>query len=300
MNKVMSKKIVCFGEVLWDILPTEKIAGGAPMNVSIRLQSLGIETKMISKIGNDEFGEELLNIIKDKNVDTSLIQIDKTHTTGEVLVKLDDNGSATYDIVYPSAWDSILITKENIEAVREADAFVFGSLASRDTISRNTLLTLLKEARYKIFDVNIRPPFYSFTFIKELMELSDFVKLNDEELVEVAHALGSNSDVIEDNILFLSKETNTKTICVTKGKDGAILYSDNQFYSHKGFSVQVVDTIGAGDSFLAALLTKVLYNHDYEKAVEFGCAIGALVASYKGANPVISDDKIKSFVSFYS
>jgi fructokinase len=298
MNKVMSKKIVCFGEVLWDILPTEKIAGGAPMNVSIRLQSLGIETKMISKIGNDEFGEELLNIIKDKNVDTSLIQIDKTHTTGEVLVKLDDNGSATYDIVYPSAWDSILITKENIEAVREADAFVFGSLASRDTISRNTLLTLLKEARYKIFDVNIRPPFYSFTFIKELMELSDFVKLNDEELEEVAYALGSNSDVIEDNILFLSKETNAKTICVTKGKDGATLYIDNQFYNHKGFEIKVIDTIGSGDSFLGALLSKILYTEDYQKAIEFACVIGALVASNKGANPIISDEEIRDFIKY--
>lgn len=298
MNSVMSKKIVCFGEVLWDVLPSEKIAGGAPMNVSIRLQSLGIETKMISKIGNDDLGKELLNIIKDNNVDTSLIQIDETHATGEVLVKLDANGSATYDIVYPSAWDSILITKENIEAVREADAFVFGSLASRDTISRNTLLTLLKEAKYKIFDVNIRPPFYSFSFIKELMELSDFVKLNDEELLEVAHALGSSSDVIEDNILFLSKETNTKTICVTKGKDGAIYYIDNQFYIHKGFEVKVVDTIGAGDSFLASLLSKVLYTEDYQKAIEFGCAIGALVASHKGANPIISDEEIKNFIKY--
>lgn len=292
----MSKKIVCFGEVLWDVLPTEKIAGGAPMNVSIRLQSLGIETKMISKIGNDDLGKELLNIIKDKNVDTSLIQIDETHATGEVLVKLDANGSATYDIVYPSAWDSILISKDTIDAVREADAFVFGSLASRDTISRNTLLTLLKEAKYKIFDVNIRPPFYSFTFIKELMELSDFVKLNDDELLEVAHALGSSSDVIEDNILFLSKETNTKTICVTKGKDGAVLYIDNQFYRHNGFEVKVIDTIGAGDSFLAALLSKVLYTHDYQKAIEFGCAVGALVASHKGANPVISDEEILCFI----
>lgn len=296
MNNVMSKKIVCFGEVLWDVLPTEKIAGGAPMNVSIRLQSLGIDTKMISKIGNDDLGKELLNIIKDKNVDTSLIQIDETHATGEVLVKLDTNGSATYDIVYPSAWDSILITKENIEAVREADAFVFGSLACRDTISRNTLLTLLKEAKYKIFDVNIRPPFYSLSFIKELMELSDFVKLNNEELEEVAYALGSNSDVIEDNILFLSKETNAKIICVTKGKDGATLYIDNQFYNHKGFEIKVIDTIGSGDSFLGALLSKVLYTEDYQKAIEFACAIGALVASNKGANPMISDEEIRNFI----
>ncbi len=292
----MNKNVVCFGEVLWDVLPTEKIAGGAPMNVSIRLQSLGINAKMISKIGNDELGKELLNIIKEKNVDTSLIQTDFTHSTGEVLVKLDDKGSATYTIVYPSAWDSILITKENIDAVREADAFVFGSLASRNTISRNTLLTLLKEAKYKIFDINIRSPFYSIEFLKELMDLSDFVKLNDDELLKVAQALGSKTDTIEDNILFLSKLTNTRTICITKGKDGAILYAENQFYRNKGFAVTVADTIGAGDSFLAALLSEILHTNDYQKAVEFACAVGALVASCNGANPVITNKEIESIL----
>ncbi len=292
----MNKNVVCFGEVLWDVLPTEKIAGGAPMNVSIRLQSLGINSKMISKIGNDELGKELLNIIKEKNVDTSLIQTDFTHSTGEVLVKLDDKGSATYTIVYPSAWDSILITKENIDAVREADAFVFGSLASRNTISRNTLLTLLKEAKYKIFDINIRSPFYSIEFLKELMDLSDFVKLNDDELLKVAQALGSKTDSIEDNILFLSKLTNTRTICITKGKDGAILYAENQFYRNKGFAVTVADTIGAGDSFLAALLSEILHTNDYQKAVEFACAVGALVASCNGANPVITNKEIESIL----
>ena len=292
----MNKNVVCFGEVLWDVLPTEKIAGGAPMNVSIRLQSLGINAKMISKIGNDELGKELLNIIKEKNVDTSLIQTDFTHSTGEVLVKLDAKGSATYTIVYPSVWDSILITKENIDAVREADAFVFGSLASRNTISRNTLLTLLKEAKYKIFDINIRSPFYSIEFLKELMDLSDFVKLNDDELLKVAQALGSKTDSIEDNILFLSKLTNTRTICITKGKDGAILYAENQFYRNKGFAVTVADTIGAGDSFLAALLSEILHTNDYQKAVEFACAVGALVASCNGANPVITNKEIESIL----
>lgn len=293
----MSKKIVCFGEVLWDVLPNEKIAGGAPMNVSIRLQSLGIETKMISKIGNDNLGKELLSCIKEKNVDTSLIQIDEKLATGEVIVKLDSKGSATYDIVYPSAWDNILISQDNIEAVREADAFVFGSLASRDIITRNTLLTLLREAKYKIFDVNIRPPFFSFSFLKDLMELSDFIKLNDEELLEICSEFGSNAEVIEENIVFLSKLTNTKTICVTKGKDGAILYIDNQFYKHNGFVVKVIDTIGAGDSFLASFLSQFLYTKDYNKAIEFGCAIGALVASNKGANPEISSEEINKLIN---
>ncbi|MEK8181142.1 carbohydrate kinase [Flavobacterium buctense] len=292
----MNKKLVCFGEVLWDVLPTGKIAGGAPMNVSIRLQSLGVDTKMISKIGNDALGKELLAIIKEKKVDTSLIQIDDHLSTGEVLVTLDANGSASYDIVYPSAWDKIEVTDDNLNAVREADALIFGSLACRDTVSRTTLLTLLENAQYKIFDVNIRPPFYSIDFLEQMMKLADFIKLNDDELFEVAHALGSNSDNIEDHIVFLSELTNTNTICVTKGKDGAILYFDNQFYKHKGFEVTVADTIGAGDSFLAALLSQVLYSEAPQNAVEFGCAVGALVASHKGANPNISLEEIADFI----
>lgn len=293
----MLKKIVCFGEVLWDVLPTEKIAGGAPMNVSIRLQSLGIDTKMISKIGNDHLGKELISIVKDKNVATDLIQVDEQLSTGEVLVHLDEKGSATYDIVYPSAWDKIELNEQNINAVKEADAFVFGSLACRHEVSKTTLLALMDVSKYKIFDVNIRPPFYSISFLEELMKRSDFVKLNDDELLEVAHQLGSDSDEIESNILFLSKRTNTHAICVTKGKDGAVLYIENKFYNHNGFEVNVADTIGAGDSFLAALLSKVLYTSEYQKAVTFGCAVGALVASHKGANPVISNGELNSILS---
>ncbi|WP_395067414.1 carbohydrate kinase [Flavobacterium sp.] len=293
----MSRKIVCFGEVLWDVLPTKKIAGGAPMNVSIRLQSLGIETKMISKIGNDLLGKELLDIIVEKRVSKALIQVDESLSTGEVLVELDQKGSATYDIVYPSAWDKIELTQENSNEVKEADALVFGSLACRDEVSKNTLLELLKVAKYKIFDVNIRPPFYTVPFIKEMMILSDFVKLNEDELLEVAQALGSKSDAIETNILYLSKLTNTNKICVTKGENGAILYIENQLYSHEGFKVKVVDTIGAGDSFLAALLSKVLYCNDYKNALKYACAVGALVASNNGANPELKENDILKLIN---
>ncbi len=282
---------------MWDVLPNEKIAGGAPMNVCIRLQSLGIEAKMISKIGNDVLGKELLEIIKNNNVATNLIQIDNQLATGEVLVHLNETGSATYDIVYPSAWDKIELFDENILSIKQADAIVYGSLACRDDVSKNTLLELIKVAKYKIFDVNIRPPFYSILFLKEMMELADFVKLNDDELLEVAHALGSKSDDIETNIVYLSQLTNTTSICVTKGKDGAVLFTNNQFFNHKGFAVKVADTIGAGDSFLAGFLSKFLYEKDFHKAVEFGCAVGALVASSKGANPKITTQDIESFIN---
>ncbi|MBP6100345.1 MAG: carbohydrate kinase [Flavobacterium sp.] len=293
----MTQQIVCFGEVLWDVLPTESIAGGAPMNVAIRLQSVGIQSSIISKIGNDQLGQSLIDMITDRKVETSLIQIDKQLPTGEVLVHLDAKGSATYDIVYPSAWDGIVVNDSNINAVKAADALVFGSLACRDQVSKSTLFELLPHAKYTVFDVNIRPPFYSISLLLDLMNLSDFIKLNDDELLEVASELGSKSKDIEENIQFLSQLTDTETICITKGDKGAVLYKDNTFYTHEGFNVEVADTIGAGDSFLAALLSKVLYQDDCNDALEYACAVGALVASKKGANPTITSDQIFEMIN---
>lgn len=293
----MTQQIVCFGEVLWDVLPTESIAGGAPMNVAIRLQSVGIQSSIISKIGNDQLGQSLIDMITDRKVETSLIQIDKQLPTGEVLVHLDAKGSATYDIVYPSAWDGIVVNDSNINAVKAADALVFGSLACRDQVSKSTLFELLPHAKYTVFDVNIRPPFYSISLLLDLMKLSDFIKLNDDELLEVASELGSKSKDIEENIQFLSQLTHTETICITKGDKGAVLYKNNTFYTHEGFNVEVADTIGAGDSFLAALLSKVLYQDDCNDSLEYACAVGALVASKKGANPTITSDQIFEMIN---
>ncbi|MBP8157057.1 MAG: carbohydrate kinase [Flavobacterium sp.] len=293
----MTKSAVCFGEVLWDVLPTESIAGGAPMNVAIRLQSLGVPTKIISKIGKDKLGEELMAILHEKQVSTDLIQVDEQQSTGEVLVTLDNKGSASYEIVFPTAWDEIELTADNQKAVSESDVFVFGSLACRNEVSKNTLFSLLELAKYKVFDVNIRPPFYTLSLLEDLMNKADFIKLNDDELLEVAQKLGSQTEDIEANILFLAKRTNTQTICITKGKHGAVLWANNQFYAGKGFSVEVADTIGAGDSFLAALMSKIIVSTNYYEAVTFACGVGALVAGYKGANPQISSEEINDFIS---
>lgn len=289
------KKIVCFGEVLWDILPSEAIAGGAPMNVAIRLQALGVPTKIISRIGKDQLGQDLLAIIKAKQVETSLIQEDEQLPTGQVLVKLDDKGSATYDIVQPSAWDAIALSDTNKAAVSEADVFVFGSLACRNAVSKATLFSLLEVAKYKVFDVNLRAPFYSIELIDTLMQKANFIKLNDEELLEIAQALGSGSQDLIQNIRFIAQRTGAYNICVTRGKDGAVLFMDAVIYEHPGYQVQVADTIGAGDSFLAALISRLLSSTEHQESLAFACAVGAAVAARKGANPVLSESDIVAF-----
>ncbi len=288
--------ITCFGEVLWDEFPTHKKIGGAPLNVALRLNSLDIRTNIISRVGEDENGNEILEYIKSNGLDISNIQIDKIYKTGLVKVLIDDSGSASYSIDFPVAWDKIEITNNAIEQIKLSDAFIFGSLACRDEVSKNTLLNLMQYARFKVFDVNLRPPFYSMELLLKLMNESDFIKCNDDELKEICNSLHFNSKSIEKQIHFISHHTQTNQICVTKGKDGAILLYNDKFYKHNGYPIKVADTVGAGDSFLASLISKLIHNIQPEEALDIACAMGALVASKKGANPTINFDELKLFI----
>ncbi len=293
----MKTNVVCFGEVLYDVFPTHRKIGGAPLNVALRLASLGINVEIISRIGNDAIGKELVAFIQDNNVASDAIQIDETYSTGEVLVQLDKKGSATYTINYPVAWDEIEVTPEAKNAVKKADALVFGSLVCRDETSYTTLLSLMKMAKYKIFDVNLRAPFYTKELLINLMKQSDFIKFNDDELYEISEALNSPFHSLEQNILFIAEQTQAKSICVTKGSHGAVLYLNGKMYYNSGYKISVADTVGAGDSFLAGLLSKLLMNEEPQKAIDFACALGALVASNEGANPKITTEQIAKFMN---
>jgi len=287
--------ITCFGEVLWDIFHNHKKIGGAPLNVALRLQSFGINAKIISRVGHDKDGKTSLQYIKDNSIDISTIQIDATLKTGCVHVVLDKSGSASYTIEQPVAWDKIELTDNAIAALKSSEAFIFGSLACRDEVSKNTLLSLLPFATFKVFDVNLRPPFYTMDLLLDLMSKADFIKCNDDELIEICLALNFKSDSITEQIQFLSQKTQTKQICVTLGKDGALLLYKDKIYNQKGYPVKVVDTVGAGDSFLAALIFKLTHNTSPNEALNFACAVGALVASKEGANSKIAESKIIEF-----
>lgn len=290
-------KITCFGEVLWDVFPTHRKLGGAPLNVAIRLNSLGNDVKIISAIGNDKKGIELLEFIKSNGLNSSLIQIRSDIKTGKVKVMLNDKGSASYDIMFPRAWDKIELTNQAIEDVKSSDAFIFGSLVSRDDLSKQTLFELIEVAKYKIFDVNLRPPYYTKELLVNLMNKANFIKFNDDELFEISGYLGSKYHSLEQNIKFISEKTNTKHICVTKGRHGAVLLFNDNLYYNSGYQIKVIDTVGAGDSFLASLISKLLDNNTPQIAIDFACAVGALVAQSEGANPTITEETIHNFIS---
>lgn len=288
--------ITCFGEVLWDEFPEHKKIGGAPLNVAVRLKSFGNDVSMISRIGDDIDGREILEFIKKNEINSDGIQIDEKLETGKVKVVLDEKGSASYDIMFPRAWDTIQLESISKEIVKSSDAFVFGSLIARNDVSKHTLYELLKTAKYKIFDVNLRAPYYTKEILSYLMNQADFIKFNDDEIFEISAMLGSKSSSLEDTIHFIAKHTNTKTICVTKGKHGAILFVEGKFYSNNGYHITVVDTVGAGDSFLASLISKLLHNEDPQKSIDYACAVGAIVASKAGANPSISNEEIQQMM----
>ena len=294
MNQPTSN-IVCFGEILWDLLPTGKVAGGAPMNVAFHAKQLGIATQMISKIGKDDLGKDLIDFLSQRNVDTSLIQTDDTYSTGRVKVTLNAMGSPSYEIIAPIAWDFIHSNTANKTAVKAADAFVFGSLAARNETTRNTLLGLLKLAKLKVFDVNLRSPFYTKSLLMQLLHQADIVKRNDEELKIIGRWLDIDNTE-EKTALQVKNNFNWQQLIVTRGANGAWLFNNDGMISSQGVSIQVQDTIGSGDSFLAAFLSKFLQGESPEKCLQFAAATGAYVATKKGGTPEFSEAQIWALI----
>jgi fructokinase len=285
MSEVKSNfPVVCFGEILWDFLPKGKVAGGAPVNVAYHLKMLGKNPAIISRIGSDNLGKELIQLLKIKNMETAFIQIDKVIETGKVLVKIKENNEAKYEIVNPVAWDFIEWRDELISLVRDAKYFVFGSLITRNTKSRNTLFSCLELAQKKMLDINLRPPYFDKKILKELLEKADLLKLNAAELQLISkwHKDYKNDD---DKIKSLKERFQIETIIVTKGSAGAILCISDLFYYHNGYTVSVADTVGSGDAFLAAIISKLMDKASAEEALRFANALGAFVASCPGGCP---------------
>lgn len=296
----INKKInvISFGEVLFDVFGEEKKIGGAPLNLALRTASYGFPVAMISAVGNDEDGKVILDYTKENALETSGIIVSPEYDTGIVQVSLNERGSATYDIRFPSAWDFISVDEKIMDTVKEADVFFYGSLACRNDVSQETLFSILdsNDKMFKVFDVNLRKPFYNIQLLENLMNRADFIKFNDEEILEIAAGMGFESENLEANIKFISEKTNTPAICVTLGKHGSILLWNNQLYRHEGYPVKVADTVGAGDSFLASLIAKLLSDKNPDEALNFASAVGALVASYSGANPKIENSEIDAFL----
>ncbi len=287
--------IVCFGEVLWDIFPEGSRAGGAPFNVAYHVHKMGIDVKMLSRVGNDKLGKKLTGQISDWGITTDYIQIDHEHPTSTVLAKIDEHNEASYEIINHVAWDYIEYLPEHRELVAEADAFVFGSLSARNETTKNTLLQLLEVAKLKIFDVNFRPPFVDVELIKTLLYKSDIVKMNKAELRHILELTGHEYTNEEQSIEFLQQHFGIGEVVLTKGSKGARYFTGKENYSFNAVPITIADTVGSGDSFLSGFISKRIPEETPEEIMTQATALGAWITSKSGACP---DYELSDFEQF--
>jgi fructokinase len=292
MNK---HQVVCFGEVLWDILPTGAVPGGAPMNVAYHLQKLNKNPALITRIGIDKRGQDLMNIFSGHGVCTDYFQVDDKYETGKVFAHANEYNEVMYDIIKPVAWDFIVWDDSFRELISNTEYFVFGSLAARNKVSKDTLFQLLESAKNKVLDINLRSPHYNRRLVEQLLRKADFVKMNLEEL-ELITGWFSDHTSVENRLASIGDKFDLSNMVVTMGGDGALLLMNGEITKHPGFKVKVKDTVGSGDAFLAGLLYKLSENASSEDALEFASGLGAFIATQRGACPEYNNEEINELI----
>jgi fructokinase len=286
--------VVGLGELLWDLLPSGEQLGGAPANFAYITALLGDCGIVASRVNRDELGDKALDHLQHRGQTTAHVQLDALHPTGTVTVELDEQGKPSFTITEEVAWDFLEWTAEWEALAAQADAVCFGSLAQRWSQSRETIRQFLKATPREtliIFDVNLRAPFYSAEVIRESLKLANVVKLNDEELPVVMKLCGLDDGCKTDCARRLLQVYDLQMVCLTRGARGSLLLTDAEMVEHTGFRIEVVDTVGAGDGFTAALVHHYLRGATLEQISEAANRTGAWVATQSGATPT-ADDKV--------
>ena len=277
---------ISFGEILFDVFPDKATLGGAPLNVAGHLTKLGLNGAILSAVGNDELGKRALNEIEALGLSTDMIAT-LDYETGKAIITLNGK-NAEYEFNDPGAWDNIPLQAlpENVTLI------YYGTLAQRGN-SKNTLKELLNsvQSQHRFFDVNIRKHFYSDEIIKEGVENATILKLNDEEVDIVLDALKIEMRGYR-GLEELFKEYNLDLILLTKGKEGTMCFK-NKWYRVPCAPVEVVDTVGAGDSLSAGFLASYIKTGDLEKSLLFGSHIADYVVTKRGAIPEYDDNLVQ-------
>jgi len=275
------------GEILWDLFPEGKQLGGAPANFAYHAHSLGADSLVISRVGRDAPGDEILDRLKALALDGTHIQRDEEHATGMVTVELDDAGKPTFTIHEDVAWDFLAMDPAAVAMASEADGVCFGSLAQRTATAQKTILSIvaaLPPAGLRIFDINFRQQYYSLETVTGSLDAANVLKINDEELPVAAGMLGLEGN--ENDIMQRIADTYAlRVVALTRGEGGSLLLHEGGFAEHPGFSVQVQDTVGAGDAFTAALAMGLLAGHDADRIGEEANRVASYVCSRSGATP---------------
>jgi fructokinase len=290
--------ILGVGELLWDLLPAGPQLGGAPANFAVMAGRLGNHAVILSRIGRDDLGREAVDTLDPLPADTSMLEVDAAHETGKVTVRLE-NGQPHFTIHQPSAWDFMELSDEWVRMAERADAICFGTLAQRAHESRQTIQTLAAQTSsscVRVFDVNLRAPFYSGEVIQESLELATVMKMNDTETPQVLNLLGlpasegAPHEQLRHGAERLLEEFPTlQMVAITRGGNGSLLVSRDEWNEHPGYPVKVADTIGAGDAFTAAMTHYVLRGADLATLNEAGNRWGGWIATQSGGMPALPE-----------
>lgn len=279
--------VVGLGEILWDVFPDGPRFGGAPANFACHAAQLGANAQMVSAVGQDELGQRAIETLQKKNVGTSSIA-KINFPTGTVNVQLDKAGKASYQFARDTAWDHLEWSDDLKALAQQTQAVCFGTLGQRSEPSRTVIRSFVestpKDSALRIFDINLRPPFYSDAIIIESLSIANVLKLNDDELPILAKICGLSGAEIE-LIKAISQKFRLRLVALTRGNQGAILCQGQEVSEFPGITTKVADTVGAGDSFTAVLAMGLLNGDPLEAINEKACKIAAYVCSQPGATP---------------
>ncbi|MBD8039943.1 carbohydrate kinase [Phocaeicola sp. Sa1CVN1] len=282
--------VVGMGEALWDMLPEGKKIGGAPANFAYHVSQFGLDSRVVSAVGEDELGVEILKNFHEKKLNCMIETV--PYPTGTVQVELDRNGVPCYDIREGVAWDNIPFTPALEGLARQTRAVCFGSLAQRSVVSRETINRFLDvmpdgEGQYKIFDINLRQGFYTKEIICESMRKCNILKINDEELVTISRMFGYPGIDLQDKCWILLAKYNLKMLILTCGVNGSYVFTPGEVSFVETPKVEVADTVGAGDSFTAAFVASILKGLPIPEAHKLAVETSAFVCTQNGAMPVL-------------
>ena len=286
------KNVVGLGEILWDLLPSGRQLGGAPANFAYCSHLLGDRGVVASRVGQDELGTEVRQSLLALGITDQFLQVDPEHPTSTVQVQVDAEGQPRFEIVDRVAWDFLEWTPTWKALAQSADAVCFGSLAQRHSQSGETILKFLDATRaetLRIFDVNLRQSFYSAEVVRESMKRANVIKLNHEEVPRIANLVSISEPDPNSFCAELIRKFDLQMICVTRGINGSLLCTKEDTAEHPGFTVQVADTVGAGDAFTAALVHELLRGSTLQQMNDSANRMGAWVASSHGAMPKLPE-----------
>lgn len=287
--------IVGMGEALWDVLPEGKKIGGAPANFAYHVSQFGLDSCVVSAIGDDKLGSEILESFTRKGLNHLIEKV--PYPTGTVQVEIDQAGIPQYDIKENVAWDNIPYTAHLENLATRTKAVCFGSLAQRSVVSRNTINRFLDamphdEDNLIVFDVNLRQGFYNKEILCNSMDRCNILKINDEELVTVSRMFGYPGIDLQDKCWILLGKYNLKMLILTCGINGSYVFTPGNVSFQETPKVKVADTVGAGDSFTAAFIASILKGKSVAEAHKRAVEVSAFVCTQNGAMPILPPELI--------